>query len=88
MADRIDHPSDTSKAMQAPSRQVGHVGYAAKWQQMMWANTMDSDAADDHHIFPMIIEAHAQRLSRINIVAVEQTFLPEFAHTLCRAARM
>ncbi|KWI31901.1 hypothetical protein WM04_15235 [Burkholderia ubonensis] len=71
VADCIDHPSDTSKTMKTSSRKVGHVCYAAKWQQVMRTNTMDSNASDDHHIIPMIIEARAKRLCRIDFVAVE-----------------
>ncbi|KGS65254.1 hypothetical protein X979_2570 [Burkholderia pseudomallei MSHR7527] len=88
MADRIDHTGDAPEAMQSPSRQIGHVCYAAKWQQVMRTNTMDSDTADDDHIFLSIIETHTQRLGRINIVAVKQALLPEFPHTLRRAAGM
>ncbi|VWC16477.1 hypothetical protein BLA6863_05626 [Burkholderia lata] len=71
MADRIDHPGDAPKAMQTPSRQIGNVCYTSKRQQVVRTNTMDSDATNDHHIFLSIIEAHTQRLGRINVVAVK-----------------
>ncbi|OJA83800.1 hypothetical protein BGV71_13115 [Burkholderia ubonensis] len=67
----VDHPGDSSETMQASSGQVGHVGHTAKRQQVMWANTMHSDTADDYHIIPAISEARAKRLGGINIITVE-----------------
>ncbi|KGC40156.1 GTP cyclohydrolase I domain protein [Burkholderia pseudomallei] len=86
MADRVDHARDASEAVQAPARQIRHMGDAAKRQQMMRAHAVHGDAADDHHVLARIVEARAQRLSRIDFVAVEQTPLPELAHTLRSAA--
>ena len=82
MADGVDQPGDAPEAVQTATRQIGDVRDATKRYQMMWTDTVDGDAADDHHVGAMIFKALAERIRRIEIVTPEQATLPEFAYAL------
>ena len=88
MADRIDHAGNASEAVETPIRKIGDVSHASEREQMMRAHSMYGNVADQHHIPTRILETGAECLSRIGIVAVQQTLLPQLAHALSGLARM
>ncbi len=88
VADRIDHARDAAETVQPPIGQVGHVRDTPKRQQMVRTDAVHRNAADDDHIAARILEAVAQRLGGIDVVAVQQAPLPKLAHALGRLARV
>ena len=49
---------------------------------------MNGDAANDHHVAARVVETVAENARRVEVVAAEQTFLPEFANALRRASHV
>ena len=88
MADGIDHARDAAKAVQAPARNVGHMGDAPERHQMVRADTVDRDAADHDHVGAGIRKAIPQRSGGIQVIAAEQALLPEFPNPLGRASHV
>jgi len=86
MADCIDQACDAAKAVQAAAGQIGDVGQAAKGYQVVRADAVHGDAADDHQVAALIGKAVAERCRRVELVATKQAALPEFPHAL-RCAR-
>jgi uncharacterized protein YaeQ len=86
VADRVDKTRDAAKAVQPAAGQVGDMRNAAKGHQMMRADAMNGDAADDDHVAARVGEAIAESLGRINVVAAEQALLPQLAHAHGRLA--
>jgi hypothetical protein len=61
VTDRVDQACDAAKAVQAAAGQVGDVGEAAKGYQVVRADAVHGDAADDHQVASLIGKAVAQR---------------------------
>ena len=80
VADGIDHPRDAPETVQPAARQIGHVRYPAKRYQVVRAHAVHGDAANHHHVAARVVEAIAQRLGGVELVATEQAALPQFAH--------
>ena len=88
MADGVDEPGNAAESVQAATGQVGDMRHPAERHQMVRADAVDGDAADDDHVLAVVVKTVAERFGRVEVVAAEQAFLPEFAHALCRAAHV
>ena len=82
MADGVDQPCDPPEAVQSAAGQIGDVGDAAKRHQVVRADAVNGDAANDHHVVARVVETVAENARRVEVVTAEQAFLPEFANAL------
>jgi hypothetical protein len=71
MAYRIDQSSNTPKAVQASTWQVGNMGQATKGNQVMWANAVNGNSSNDYHVATMIDKAFTQCHRWIKVIASE-----------------
>ena len=88
VADGVDQSCDPAESVQTAAGQISDMGYATKRDQMMRADTMDSDATYDNHVAAVVGKPFAQCASWVKIVTAEQTFLPEFAYALGRSSHV
>lgn len=77
VANGVHQPGDAPETVEPATGQVGDVGQPAEGDQMMRANAMDGDAADDHHVRAVVGKAFAQCCGRVQIVATEQAMFPQ-----------
>jgi hypothetical protein len=80
VTDGVDEARDAAEPVQPSPRQVGDVRMASKGHEVVRADAVHGDAANDDEVLARVLEALAEDGGRVLGVPREQTLLPERAH--------
>ena len=80
MRHRVAEPRDATKAVQAPTGQVGDVGHPSEGDEVMRADPMYRNARDGHQVLAIVRKALAQHRRQLCLIATKEAVLPKLAH--------